>query len=70
MVNNTQNYWLFGCCPSSGFLKKLENTTFRKQGLFFPQANGAKHTLLDSLEIANLNYCFFLEGPFSRDPLP
>jgi hypothetical protein len=31
MVNNTQNYWVFGLCPSSGILK---NTTFRKLDLF------------------------------------
>jgi hypothetical protein len=31
MVNNTQDYWVFGLCPSSGILK---NTTFRKLDLF------------------------------------
>jgi hypothetical protein len=32
MVYNTQNYWVFGFCPSSG-ISKLENTTFRKLGV-------------------------------------
>jgi hypothetical protein len=31
MMYNTQNYWVFGLCPSSGI---LENTTFRKLDLF------------------------------------
>jgi hypothetical protein len=25
MVHNTQNYWLFGLCPSSGILKTREH---------------------------------------------
>jgi hypothetical protein len=34
MVCNTQNYWRFGHCPSSGILKTLKNTAFRKLDLF------------------------------------
>jgi hypothetical protein len=34
MVYNTQNYWVFGLCPSSGILETIENTTFRKLDLF------------------------------------
>jgi hypothetical protein len=28
------NYWIFGLCPSSRILKKLQITTFRKLDLF------------------------------------
>jgi hypothetical protein len=31
MLQDAENYWVFGVCPSSGILKKLENTTFRIQ---------------------------------------
>jgi hypothetical protein len=34
MVHNTRNDWDFGLYPSSGILKTLENTTFRKMDLF------------------------------------
>jgi hypothetical protein len=31
--NVIRNYWVFGLCPSSDILKKLENTAFRKLDL-------------------------------------
>jgi hypothetical protein len=33
MVNSTQNYWVLGLTPSSGFLG-IRNTTFQKLDLF------------------------------------
>jgi hypothetical protein len=33
MVYNTQRYWVFGLCPSSGF-EITKNTTFQKLDLF------------------------------------
>jgi hypothetical protein len=48
MVYNTQNYWVFGLCPSSGI---LNNTTFRKLDLFPSAGEGWKTpTQLDPLE--------------------
>jgi hypothetical protein len=53
MVYNTQNYWVYGLCPSSCILKKrnkkIENTAFRKLYLFPSSDEG-------SLERANLNH--------------
>jgi hypothetical protein len=34
ILMNTQDYWAFGLCPSSGILKNTKNTTFRKQNQF------------------------------------
>jgi hypothetical protein len=34
MMYNTRNYHVFGLRPSSGILKKIENTTFQKLDLF------------------------------------
>jgi hypothetical protein len=53
---NTQDYWDFVLCPSSGILKKR---TFRKLDLFSP-SGGGRHALLGPLERANLNQwiCF------------
>jgi hypothetical protein len=34
MVYNTQDYWGFGLCLSSGILETKKNTTFRKLDLF------------------------------------
>jgi hypothetical protein len=34
---NSENYWVFGLFPSSGI---LENTTFRKPGLFSSSGEG------------------------------
>jgi hypothetical protein len=39
MVYNTQNYCVCGLCPSFGF-EVLENTTFRKLGLFLSSGEG------------------------------
>jgi hypothetical protein len=54
---NTQKCWDFGVYPSSGILKKLENTTFRKLDLFPSSGEGWEtRTQLDSLQRANLNH--------------
>jgi hypothetical protein len=45
MVYNTQNYWVFGLCPSSGFeIIRRKNTTFRKLDLF-PSLGEGRHLL-------------------------
>jgi hypothetical protein len=54
VVYKTQNYWVFGFCPSSGILKKLENTVFRKLELFLSSGEGGD-TPLGPLQRANLN---------------
>jgi hypothetical protein len=43
MVYNTQNYWVFGLCPSPGILK-TKNTTFWKLDLF-PSSGEGRHLL-------------------------
>jgi hypothetical protein len=48
MVRNTQNYWRFGHCPSSGILKTLKNTTFRKLDLLPFSGEGGRHLTLSS----------------------
>jgi hypothetical protein len=55
MVYNTQNYWVLRLYQSSGFLKKLEKTTFRKLDLFLSSDEGGD-TLLGPLERVNLNH--------------
>jgi hypothetical protein len=55
MVYNTQTYWASGLCTSSGVLKKLDNTTFRKL-CFRPQVSDGTPTLLGLLERDNLNH--------------
>jgi hypothetical protein len=54
MVYNTQNYWVFGLCPSSGILKTREYN-ISETGCFLPQVKGETPTLLCPLERANLN---------------
>jgi hypothetical protein len=36
MAYDTRNYWVLELLPSSGILKKLKNTMFRKLGVFPP----------------------------------
>jgi hypothetical protein len=52
MVYNTQNYWVFGLCPSSGILN-LENTAFRKLDLF-PSSGTGGLTLLGPLDLTSI----------------
>jgi hypothetical protein len=40
MVYDVQDYWVFGLCPSSGILKTLKNTMFRKLDLFLSSGEG------------------------------
>jgi hypothetical protein len=54
-VYDTQNYGVFGLCPSSRILN-LENITFRKLDLFpFPGEGGETPALLGPLQKTNLN---------------
>jgi hypothetical protein len=51
MVYNTQDYWVFGLCQSSGIQM---NTEFRNLDLFPPSGEGWETpTLLGPLERAN-----------------
>jgi hypothetical protein len=54
-VYNTQNYWDFRLCPSSGILK-TRRQPFRNWISFRPQVMGETPTLLGPLERANLNH--------------
>jgi hypothetical protein len=54
MVYNTWNYWVSGLCPLSGFLKKLEDTTFRKPDLF-PSSGEGETPLMGPLHTVNAN---------------
>jgi hypothetical protein len=58
MAYNTQNYWVFGLCPSSSILKKNQTeNTFWKLDLFPSSGEGRETpTLLRPLEKANLNH--------------
>jgi hypothetical protein len=42
MVYHTQNYWIYGLCPSSGILETT-NATFRKLDLFPSSGEGGRH---------------------------
>jgi hypothetical protein len=53
MVYNTQNNWLSGLWPSSGYLNN-QKATFRKLDLFSYSGEGKEaSTLFSSLERAN-----------------
>jgi hypothetical protein len=41
MVNNTQNYWIFGLFPSSGFVENRKNDV-SETGCFRSQVKGEK----------------------------
>jgi hypothetical protein len=43
-LDDTRDYWVFGLYPSSGILKKLENTAFRKVDLF-PSSGERRDTM-------------------------
>jgi hypothetical protein len=51
MVYNTQIYWVFGLCPSSGFFlnNNEKNTTFQKLDLFPSSTDPVSETLCFSL---------------------
>jgi hypothetical protein len=57
MVYDTHNYWGFVLGQSSGILKTLENTTFRKPDLFPSSGEGETPIPLGPLERANLSRC-------------
>jgi hypothetical protein len=52
MVYNTQNYWVFGLCPSSGIPEKRKQR-FGNWICFRPQVKGETFTLLGLLERTN-----------------
>jgi hypothetical protein len=54
MVYSTQNYWVFGLCPSSGILK-LENTTFSNLDLFLSSGEGEDTYSVRSLEVIEMS---------------
>jgi hypothetical protein len=55
MVYNTQNYRVFGLCPSSGILKTREQC-FRNWICFHLQVRGETPPLIGPLERVNLNH--------------
>jgi hypothetical protein len=56
MVYKTQDYWVFGLCPSPGNIKN-SNTTFRKPDLFPSSGDGWESpTVLGPVYTANLNH--------------
>jgi hypothetical protein len=57
VVYNTQNRSVSGLYPLSAILKWLQNTTFRKLGLFPSSRDGKAITLMSPLERANLSHC-------------
>jgi hypothetical protein len=56
MVQNTQNYWVFGLCPSSDILKNYKTQRFGNWICFRPEVRGETPTLSGPLERANLNH--------------
>jgi hypothetical protein len=53
VVYNTENYWVFGLCPSSGILKTRKTQGFGNWTCFLPQVrDGETPTLLGPLERA------------------
>jgi hypothetical protein len=56
MMYNTQNYWVFGLCPSYGILD-TRRYDVSETGYIRPQLGGRETpTLLGPLEGANLNH--------------
>jgi hypothetical protein len=55
MMYDNRGKWVFGLSQSSGVLKSLKITMFRKLDLF-PSSSEGTSTLLGPLEIANPNH--------------
>jgi hypothetical protein len=54
MVYKTRNYWVSGLCPSSGILRRNQETQrFENWICFRPQVAGETPTLLGTIEIGN-----------------
>jgi hypothetical protein len=51
----SQNYWVFGLCPSSGILKSKERNV-SETGCFSPLVRGETPTVLGPLERSNLSH--------------
>jgi hypothetical protein len=67
MVYNTQRYWVFGLCPSSGFfLNNEKNTMFRKLDLLEralskgPNRVGVVPHLRTETDPVSETLCFFI----------
>jgi hypothetical protein len=58
LFTETQNYWVFGLCPSSGILGTRKHNISETGSVFRPQARGWRKTCtqLGPLEGANLNH--------------
>jgi hypothetical protein len=56
MVCNTQNYSVFGLCPSSGILETRKHNVLETGSVSVLRWEGEAHTPLGPLERANLNH--------------
>jgi hypothetical protein len=54
MVYNTQNYWVFGVCPSPGILKTRKRNVSETGSISMLRRGGKTPTQLAPLERANL----------------
>jgi hypothetical protein len=55
-IYRSQNYQVFGLCPSSSVLKNLRTQRFGNWICFRPQVGGKTPSQLGTLERANLNH--------------
>jgi hypothetical protein len=64
MMYNTQNYWVFGLCPSSGILETRKHSISETGSVSVLRWGGKTPTLLGPLERANLKQSLALsKGP-------
>jgi hypothetical protein len=56
MVYNTQNYWIFGLCPSSGILETRKHNVSETGSVSVLRWREETPILLGPLERANLNH--------------
>jgi hypothetical protein len=55
MVYNTQNYWVFGLCPSSDTLETRKHNVSETVSVSVLRGEGEDITLLGPFERVNLN---------------
>jgi hypothetical protein len=55
MVCNTQTYWVFGLCPSSGILETRKHNVSETESVSVLRSGGKTPTQLGTLERANLS---------------
>jgi hypothetical protein len=70
MVHNSQNYWVFGPCPSSGILETKKDNVSETGSVLSSGEGGKTPTLLGPLERANHNHCTLSKGPNLVGVLP